>query len=277
VYKKLCNYFQIAYGEGINEVFSFNMNHFCAKYNFPVLKTFNALQFLDRQSIINLSAEFSEKISLQFIISSKEVIRYISLNPTEEAVILAILRTYPGIYETNTAFNLALIAKKSNYPEEKIQAILEKLKDKGVIDYFSKNNDTSLTFTEIREDERTINRVAKYLANQNKLKEQQLEAVLDYIADKNSCKSNRIVNYFGETTTEDCGICSYCISKKNKKTDVAKLAIDILSLLKIEDLTSRELQSKTNTASNDVIFVLQQLLEQEQILIRSNNKYSLNT
>jgi ATP-dependent DNA helicase RecQ len=276
VYKKLCNYFQIAYGEGINEVFSINMNHFCAKYNFPVLKTFNALQFLDRQSIINLSAEFSEKISLQFIISSKEVIRYISLNPTEEAVILAILRTYPGIYETNTAFNLALIAKKSNYPEEKIQAILEKLKDKGVIDYFSKNNDTSLTFTEIREDERTINRVAKYLANQNNLKEQQLEAVVDYIADKSSCKSNQIVNYFGETTTEDCGICSYCISKKNKKTDVVKLTDDILSLLKIEDLTSRELQSKTNTASNDIIFVLQQLLEQEQIVIRSNNKYSLN-
>jgi ATP-dependent DNA helicase RecQ len=275
VYKKLCNYFQIAYGEGINEVFSFNMNHFCTKYTFPVLKTFNALQFLDRQGIINLSAEFSEKISLQFIISSKEVIRYISLNPTEEAVILAILRTYPGIYEMNTAFNLSLISKKSNHPEDKIQAILEKLKEKGVIDYFSKNNDTRLTFTEIREDERTISRVSKYLETQNQLKEQQLEAVLDYIKNQNSCKSAQIVNYFGEKTGKDCGICSYCISKKNKKIDLPKLATEIVSLLKMSDLNSRELQTKTNNTADDVIFVIQQLLEKESIIIQSNNKYTL--
>jgi len=29
-YIKLCNYFQIAYGEGINEQFTFNLNSFCA-------------------------------------------------------------------------------------------------------------------------------------------------------------------------------------------------------------------------------------------------------
>jgi ATP-dependent DNA helicase RecQ len=43
-------------------------------------KTYNAMQFLDRQGIINLSQEFSEKISMQFLIPSKEVIRYMSLN-----------------------------------------------------------------------------------------------------------------------------------------------------------------------------------------------------
>ncbi|MBU2060702.1 MAG: ATP-dependent DNA helicase, partial [Bacteroidetes bacterium] len=96
IYKKLCTYLQIAYGEGINEQFAFNLNHFCTKYNFPVLKTYNAFQFLDRQGVITLSQEFSEKISLQFIISSKEVIRYSSLNPNDEEIILTILRTYPG-------------------------------------------------------------------------------------------------------------------------------------------------------------------------------------
>ena len=93
MYVKLCNYFQIAYGEGINEQFTFNLNHFCLKYEFPTLKTYNAMQFLDRQGIINLSQEFSEKITLQFLIPSKEVIRYMSLNPNDEEIILAILRT----------------------------------------------------------------------------------------------------------------------------------------------------------------------------------------
>jgi ATP-dependent DNA helicase RecQ len=105
MYVKLC-YFQIAYGEGINEQFTFNLHHFCLKYGFPTLKP---TMPLDRQGIINLSQEFSEKISMQFLIPSKEVIRYMSLNPNDE-IILAYC-TYPGIYEMQTAFNL--IAKKN--------------------------------------------------------------------------------------------------------------------------------------------------------------------
>jgi ATP-dependent DNA helicase RecQ len=54
VYKKLNSYFKIGYGEGINESFMFNLNEFCAQYQFPVLKTFNAIQFLDRQGIMTL-------------------------------------------------------------------------------------------------------------------------------------------------------------------------------------------------------------------------------
>ena len=124
-YVKLCNYFQIAYGEGINEQFTFNLNHFCTKYSFPILKTYQALQFLDQQGIINLSQEFSEKITLQFLIPSKEVIRYNSLNPNDEEIILAILRTYPGIYEMQTPFNLSLIAKKANVKEEAVHLVLK--------------------------------------------------------------------------------------------------------------------------------------------------------
>ena len=134
----------------------------------------NAIQFLDRQGIISLSQEFSEKINIQFIIPSKEVIRYISLNHKDEEIILAILRAYPGIYDTSININLTFIANKSKHNEAEIQTVLEKLKDNGIIDYHSKNNDTTLIFNEIREDERTINRIAKYLENQNKLKKEHL-------------------------------------------------------------------------------------------------------
>ena len=275
VYIKLCNYFQIAYGEGINEQYYFNLNFFCLKYKFPPLKTYNAMQFLDRQGIITLSQEFSEKITLQFIISSKEVIRYTSLNPNDEEIVLAILRTYPGIYEMQTAFNLPLIAKKSNHTEAQIYIVLQKLKEKGIIDYHSKNNDSTLIFNEIREDERTINRVAKYLENQNTLKKEQLTSVLNYINEDTVCKSKLILNYFGEYTNEDCGICSYCVTKRNKKTDLVYLSKEILRIITNEELNSREIQNRINIKSDDIIFVLQQLLEKEKILLKPNNKYIL--
>jgi ATP-dependent DNA helicase RecQ len=275
VFIKLCNYFQIAYGEGINQEYHFNLNHFCIKYGFPALKTYNTMQFLDRQGIISLSQEFSEKISMQFLIPSKEVIRYLSLNPNDEEIILTILRTYPGIYDMQTPFNLQLIAKKSNAKENEIHAVLNKLKEKEIIEYHSKNNDATLIFNEIREDEKTINRVSKYLEKQNQLKKEQLQAVLFYVNEKKVCKNKLILNYFGEKTSLNCGICSYCISKKNKKVDSSALTKEIMSFLEIEDLNSRELQNKTKNSTDDLIFVLQELLEKEYLIIKSNNKYSI--
>ncbi len=275
IYIKLCTYFQIAYGEGINEQFSFNLNHFCQKYGFPTLKTFNAIQFLDRQGILSLSQEYSEKITMQFMIPSKEVIRYMSLNPNEEPVVLSILRTYPGIYESQTAINLSLIAKKASCEETLIHSILEKLKGLDIIDYHKKNNDATIIFNEVREDERTINRVSKYLETQNKQKVTQFESVLHYINEKKVCKSKLILDYFGEKTEKNCGICSYCISKKTKVSDTSSILEKIIGLLNIQDLNSREIQKLSKYSEDDVIFALQNLLESNKIAVKPNNKYSL--
>jgi ATP-dependent DNA helicase RecQ len=275
VFAKLCSFFQIAYGEGIDEQFSFNLNQFCSKYNFPILKTYNALQFLDRQGVINLSQEFSEKVSIQFIIPSKELIRYMSLNPNDEEIILTVLRTYPGIYDMQTAFNSTLIAKKSNSTEKQVLSLLQKLNEKQVIDLIAKNNDATITFNEVREDERTINRVSKHLEAQNKLKTEQLQAVLYYSTETKSCKQKLLMQYFGETITTKCGICSYCISKNKKKQNPETISETIINLLKMQDFNSRDIQKLTKLPKDDVIFALQNLLESDIISIKSNNLYSL--
>lgn len=273
VYIKLCNYLQIAYGEGLDEEFSFNLNQFCLQYDFPPPRTFNALQFLDRQGILTLSQEYSEKISLQFIIESKEVLRYMSLNPADEEIMLAILRTYPGIYETKTAFNLPFIAKKSNSEPGKVLKLLERLKERSVVDYIARNNDSAIVFNEVREDEHTINRISKYLEAQNNLKRGQLHSVLEYVK-TNKCKSRLILEYFGEKTTTDCGICSHCLQKSKPEKDVT-LPEKIIGLLNIREMDSREIQQLTETSESDIIFALQNLLENNLISLRPNNQYTL--
>ena len=275
VFNKLCNFLRIGYGEGINDQFNFNFHQFCLQYDLPILKTYNSLQFLDNQGIITFNQEFSEKISIQFIIPSKEVIRYISLNSSDEEIMLTILRTYPGIYDMQTAFNTQLIAKKSQSSEGKVLKVLEKLNEKNIIELLSKKNDTSVTFNEVREDERTINRVTKSLIQLNALKIEQLKSVIDYVSNDRECKNKTLLAYFGETIKEDCGICSYCISKKEVKKDTVVLLATILEILKNNDFSSREIQKYAKAREDDVIFALQTLMEENKIIIKPNNLYSL--
>lgn len=275
VYRKLNNYFQIAYGEGYNETFAFNLNRFCAQYQLPVLKTFNALQFLDRQGVLSLSANFSEKISIQFLLPSKEIIRYISLNKSHEDIMVSILRNYPGVYDMEVGINTHLIARKANTSEDKVHYVLNILQEKAIINYKSQTNDSQLTFNEVREDDRVINRLAKFLEKQNQLKITQLDSVIAYISDKKQCKSQFLLHYFGETDIPECGICSVCMSKKQEYANPAALAEQITILLQNGGLTSREIENTLDISPDATIFVLQLLLEHNRITINKQNQYIL--
>ena len=272
VYIKLNTYFQIAYGEGFNQQFNFNINAFCAHYNFPILKTFNTLRYLDRQSIITLQNEFSEKVMLQFIIPSKELIRYMSLHSETDDIITTILRTYPGIFELETLINIALISRKTGIAEKKILKTLLDLEKDKYITLHIQNNDSSITFNEVREDALTINRISKSLDTQNELKINQIKSVFNYITEPR-CKSQIILAYFDEKKTEECDICSFCISQK--KTVNSELIEKITHLLENKKLNSREIETQLSLNSEETIAAIQILLEKNKISINRYNQYYL--
>ena len=83
------------------------------------------------------------------------------------------------------------------------------------------------------------------------------------------------MQYFGETIKDDCGVCSYCISKTKKKQNPETISDKIMELLKMQDFNSRDIQKLTKLSKDDVIFALQNLLENDTISIKSNNLYSL--
>ncbi len=275
VYKKLNAFLQIAYGEGTEQAYPFNFTDFCKKYSFPSVTAFNALQFLDRQGVLTLSQEFTEKAYVQFMISSREVIRYNSLNPTDEAAILVLLRTYTGIFDNETAINSNSVATKAKITTDKLVEILNRLHAYGAISLRMTGNDSTIVFNEIREDDRTINRISKFLEQQNNLKKMRFERVISYITDNQKCKSRILLEYFDETDSKDCGICSYCITQKKAKDNSPDVTVEIVQLLSRNPLTSQEIQYALGLSSEQTVMALQLLLNAGKISINTNNEYTL--
>lgn len=273
VYKNLNNHFQIAYGEGFQEVFYLNLNQFCTKFNTSSSKTFACLQFLDRQGIITLDYLKSNKASLQFNIESREVIRYCSLNTKDALIIETILRNYTGVFEQITQINTALIAKKSGKPEEKVVTVLKKLEALEMISLKLQSSDISILYNEPREDNYTINRVIKVLENQNQIKSSQYDQMLLFVSDTSQCKSVLISNYFGEENPKNCGICSFCNSQK--KSEPKSVLEQIQNLLYKGVLSSNEIENVLNFSSEEIIFALQNLLENDIIYLNSDNQYQI--
>jgi ATP-dependent DNA helicase RecQ len=276
IYKKLNNYFQIAYGEGFNETYPFDIQKFCGIYQFPIPKTYNAIQFLDRQGILSFENENIDKILIQFIAENKEIIRYISKNNNTELLITTILRRYPGIYDNPIPINIHFLVKEVNLSEVEILNIFKIMLQNEIISYVNNATDSKITFLEIREDERTINKVTKYLKFYNNQKQLQQENVLNYIKNEEICKSKFIATYFDEKNVKDCEICSICLKRKDfEKNENIDYEVNILKTLEITSKSSRELQLELKIDADLIKNVIKKLVEEEKIILLDDFTYKL--
>ena len=276
VYRKLCNYFQISYGEGELTSHFFNFNAFCSTYNFNSSKTFNTLQILDRTSILKLSQQFTYQTQLQFIVSNDTLFNYIERHPDLETVIKTILRTYGGIFEHLLKIDLSLIANKIEASEDQVINGLNRLKKDQIVEFNFSNTDSEVTFLQPREDDKTINRISKIVEQQHQLKRDQIQAVIDYVTNDSVCKNIQLLNYFGEKHVEDCGQCSVCLSKKpNKRADFKVVQNSIILALEQQPLTSRVLISQLNYEESEILDVLKTLIEHDVIEVTASNTYKI--
>ena len=278
VYRKLCNYFQISYGEGVYDTFDFDFNTFCKTYKFSSILCYNSLLLLDRNSIITLSNQFKNNVTVQFIISNQSLFNYLETHKKYSIIVKSILRLYGGVFDHITKIDLVKITKKASVSEGILIHTLQQLEHDKIITLNLAKTDAQITFIEPREDDKTINRIALIIEQQNKLKQQHVKAMLDYVENESVCKSMQLLAYFGEKNTEPCGICSVCINfKKHKKPqDLKSIKKQIIELLENEDQSSRALLAHLDCEEKDMKTVLTLLLEHHIITITPTNTYKLS-
>ncbi len=278
IYRSLHNYFQISYGEGEFTEHSFNFTDFCRTYKLNTLLAYNGLNTLDRLTIIQLNKEFGRKSTMKFLVSSERLLTYFEKDVEASVIGKTILRLYGGIFEVPTAVNLELVCKKSGQDISMVISVLQKMERDALLDLKLVITDATITFLVPREDDKTINVIAKEVEQLNNTKKKQVNAMLQYVANSDKCRSLQLVNYFGESNTETCGNCSVCKVARSTlhKTDAKQIAKVLLKLLKDKAMSSRKLSEKLTFTEADIVEVLQLLVDNEQVKINSKNQYYSN-
>ncbi|RMA64592.1 RecQ family ATP-dependent DNA helicase [Ulvibacter antarcticus] len=275
IYRNLHNYFQISYGEGEYEQFSFSFSNFCETYKLNTLLAYNALNTLDRLTIIQLTKEFGRRSILRFLVPSETLLDYFETDVKASIIGKTILRLYGGIFEAPTAVNLDLVSKKSGQNISDIISEVKKMEQKELLELTLHITDASLTFLVPREDDKTINVVAREVNALNEKKKNQVQAVLDYVANDTVCRNLQLVQYFGEKNSEACGVCSVCIKNNTplSKKEVRDISDKIKNALKERPMSSRELSEKLIFTESEVVKVLELLMASEMIKVNNKNEY----
>ena len=274
LYKKLCNYLQIAYGDGSGETFQLNFNEFCHTYKLHAITTYNGLQLLDRNSVIRLSEQFHRTTQIQFIVSNHKLFHYMDRNPSLERLIQLILRTYGGVFDMMTPVNTHLLATKTGLEEKRITQWLEQLAKDEIIELKSVKADTSITFLSPREDHHTINSISRDIVIQRKNKIDRIEKVKEFL-ETEQCLGNYLSAYFGQNEKEPCGQCVNCHNRHNKTSELPFKALKaaILHLLSKGPLTSKQIAEEGNLPETALLEALALLMKEEEIKRNHKNEY----
>ena len=274
VHRKLYQYFRIANGELLDEVFSFNFFEFCEHYHFHQLKTDVVLKLLANYGIVALENSFNKKATLIVTGSPHSVLHFSKNNSTLKNFVNILLRTYGGLFENEIKIDEFFIAKKVGITAAQVIKNLKILEAQDLVEYKQVNSDLSLSFLVPREDDKTINRFSREIKQFLSLKKEKTTNFINFITNNTRCRSEQLLSYFDEKMIRSCGICDVCIA--HKRIPAKNVASQIQAVLeKKKQLSSSEISSLLNIFEKDILIHLQILLEEDKIIINNQNKFQL--
>ncbi|QSS97322.1 ATP-dependent DNA helicase RecQ [Psychroflexus sp. ALD_RP9] len=274
VYKKLLQYFRIAFGEGEFFEVDLNFTKFCEKYKLNTHNAYQSLQLLDKIDVIRLSKSFKRTTKIQFKSNSKTLLNFIEKHKKYYQLVSTILRTYGGIFDHKLRINTELIAHKVKLTEFEVVKQLKELSAQDLVEVESFKHDLSLVFLVPREDEASINPFKKIIIQNGEHKKDQIKAVIEFASENNECLQNKILYYFGEVSSRPCGNCSNCNKKLKSEVSIKE---EILNLLKqYKELNSQEIISLLKLNENVVLDTLKALYINHKIKLTPKKKYTIN-
>ncbi len=276
VYIKLNQYYEIIPGEFSENSYAFDLQDFCAKYQLPILKTFNAISTFENENIVEIQQFANKKSSLKVIVSNRYLFDYEKSHPKLETLLKIILRNYGGTFEQFIAINEGYIAKKLQKTKYQTIQLLQQLQEDKIILYQKSNNNAQLQFLVPREDKFAMHQIARNIIKKNEIKVKKLSDVIEYITNDTVCRNIQLLTYFGEKDSQKCGLCDVCASekRKNEKVDFQDIAIQVLHLFEENTLLSAdEIFQKLAFDEKNILKTLELLVEKNALRITLQNKF----
>ena len=269
-YELAGNFLNIAVGSGYNEVYEFNFNLFCKRFELQPVSANSALNLLSQAGYIDFTEEISTR-SRVMVLLHKEELYSLRLQPHTDQVFQLLLRTYSGLFADYVYINEALLASRLNTTEEIIYQALLDLTRNHVTHYIPRKTTPYILYTTSRELPKYITLPRSVYEEQRERLEHRIEAMKQFAFDTEQCRVNTMLRYFGENPHKECGTCDVCRSRrsnpdnKQQQQQIAESIIYILSQPGTHTLQG--IASALSKREDDIVDIMRQLADQGTITI----------
>jgi ATP-dependent DNA helicase RecQ len=230
VYKALGTHFGLAVGSGQWQSFPFDLQEFCTNYNFLPTVVHHSLQFLHRSGYLIAGEDVLLPSKARFTASPETIYDFRLRHREFDPFIDLLLRSYSGIMEQYVRIDEYKLAGRLKILATDIAGLLKRLQQFELLDYVPKSDKPLITWLKERLPEGKVILAPEHYAALHEQKAAQLSAMLSYCETRGQCRSQILLNYFGENKSEACGECDHCKGHQLQEPD-SDFTLEVISAM----------------------------------------------
>ncbi len=257
-YQAIFNFYQIPVESGEGLSVSFDINEVTRNYNLKPITVYNAIKCLEKEGYFSFLDVGHEPSKVMMLMGKDDLYNFQIKFPKYEPLIKVLLRSYGGLYEQYAQIKEKDVAYRAKISEHELSIQLENLNTQGVISFIPQTTLPKLIFLQNRIN---LKFESIRLINYPILKEKALtriNSVVNYVKEKNICRSRLLLSYFNETDFKDCHYCDVCVEKYKRNLETEEGLIENIKIelsnqsYSLPDLL-RKFQSVNSKRLNDII------------------------
>jgi len=274
IYEAICNFYQLAVGFGKDRIFEFSMATFASNFSFQITEVYNSLKILQREGYLELTDDLENPSKVYFQVARDDLYKFQVANASFDGFIKLLLRSYTGLFTNYVSIDEKLMAEKAGISSELVYEFLSKLRTQKVIDYIPQKKTPFIIFTKERIDIDRLKITKENYTDRKRDYMQRIDAMIHYASSGHKCRSQLLLQYFGETESVRCGKCDVCMERN--ELNVSKYEFDNISeqikKLLLEPCFYEELLARIEGKPENAVKIVRWLLENEKIVYRVDNR-----
>lgn len=280
VYRKLSCYFEIGVDEGAGFMHSFSLMDFCTVFKLPMLQTFSALKILQQAGYVELTDEINQQSKVMFVMTKEELYHQsLDYDPKLDEIINLLLRSYTGLFAEYALIDEVMMSHRLELTRDELYHKLSTLSKLGIISYIPGKKSPYIIFSRRRVDDKYVKIGRDVYETRLERFQERIQKVIAYVMDEEHCRSRMLLQYFGEMKSSNCGMCDYCLAKKDEGVsnhEYERLRELVQSLLKSGPVEYRTMISSMACEESHAVYVLRYMQDEREIELTDEGFYRLN-
>lgn len=221
IYERACNFMHLAIGEGYGRLIEFDFELFCETFHLQRQQVLASFHLLSQAGYFDFIEE-TESNSRVMITVDREELYHTGVSPTADKVLACLLRQYPGLFADYVQINEGKISRETGLDQETVYNALLELNRQKVIIYVPRRRTPFINITTSREESRYVQIGKSIYEDRFEIMSRRVEAMIDYAYNGSNCRVSRMLAYFGEEKSKDCGKCDVCRGKRQSGSHISK-------------------------------------------------------
>lgn len=234
IYHKVHIFYDIPYDTGAGRQLKFDLEEFCRHFKLQRQAVYYSLVYIERTGHWTLSEDVDISTKVQIMADRNDLYDLDLPEPAMVQLLEILMRRYTGLFSYPVPVDEDFVAGQIGVGVPMFRQLLYRLSLEHVIRYVPNDHATVLFLHHERLRPKNINLDPERYEFLKKSAEDRIGKMVDYVSEEDVCRSSFLLDYFGQTDSNDCGTCDICRSSKKKAAGQKDPTADVTSFINEE-------------------------------------------